>query len=78
MSASGDIGKVDWKADDCKCSVQGETMPLEFSLEVHEPLSKCAVSPQVVLSMSPDMPICLTFVIEHGYMKFYLAPKVVE
>ena len=79
VSASGDIGKVDWKADDCKCSVQGETMPLEFSLRYMSLFSKCAVSPQVVLSMSPDMPICLTFVIEqHGFMKFYLAPKIVE
>ena len=78
VSASGDIGKVEWKADDCKCSVQGETMPLEFSLRYISLFSKCAVSPQVVLSMSPDMPICLTFVIEHGFMKFYLAPKIVE
>ena len=78
VSASGDIGKVDWKADDCKCSVQGDTMPLEFSLRYMSLFSKCAVSPQVVLSMSPDMPICLTFVIEHGFMKFYLAPKIVE
>ena len=79
VSATGDLGRVDWKADDCKCTVQGDTMPLQFGLRYMSLFSKCAVSPQVVLSMSPDMPICLTFPIEeHGYMRFYLAPKTVE
>ena len=79
VSAAGDMGKVDWKADDCKCTLQGDSEPLQFSLRYLCLFSKCAVSPQVILSVSPDMPICLTFVIEqHGFMKFYLAPKVVE
>ena len=79
VSASGDMGKVEWKADDCKCTLQGESVPLQFSLRYMCLFSKCAVSPQVILSMSPDLPICLTFVIEqHGFMRFYLAPKMVE
>ena len=79
VSATGDIGRVDWKADDCKCTLQGDMLPLEFSLRYMSLFSKCAVSPQVILSMSPDMPVCITFVIEqHGYMRFYLAPKTTE
>lgn len=79
VSASGDLGRVDWKADDCKCSVRDPVDPLQFGLRYMTIFSKCAVSPKVVLSMSPDMPICLTFPIEeHGYMRFYLAPKTVE
>jgi len=79
VSANGEIGKVDWKADDCKCNLQGESHPLQFSLRYMSLFSKCAVSPKVIISMSPDMPICLTFPIEqHGFMRFYLAPKIVE
>lgn len=79
VSAKGDMGMVEWKADDCKCVVHSETAPLQFSLRYMSLFSKCAVSPQVIISMSPDMPICLAFVIEqHGFMKFYLAPKIVE
>lgn len=78
VSANGPIGKVDWKADDCKCTVQGDTMPMQFGLRYMCLFSKCAVSPQVVLSMTPDMPISITFPFEHGYMRFFLAPKVVE
>lgn len=79
VSATGELGKVDWKADDCKCTVQGGIVPLQFGLRYMSLFSKCAVSPQVVLSMSPDMPICLTFPIDqHGFMRFYLAPKTVE
>ena len=29
-----------------------------------------------VLGMSGEMPMCLTFAIEHGFMRFYLAPLV--
>lgn len=79
VSASGDLGRVDWKADDCKCSVRDPVDPLQFGLRYMTIFSKCAVSSQVVLGMSPDMPICLTFPInEYGYMRFYLAPKTVE
>ena len=77
--ASGDIGKVEWKADDCKCSVSSPVDPLQFSLRYLCLFSKCAVSPKVVLGMSAEMPMCVTFPIEHhGYMRFYLAPKLVE
>lgn len=76
ISTSGDIGKVEWKADDCKCALSCPVAPLQFSLRYMCLFSKCAVAPRVVLSMSADMPMCLTFPIEHGYMRFYLAPKV--
>jgi len=77
--ASGDIGKVEWKADDCKCSVSSPVDPLQFSLRYLCLFSKCAVSPKVVLGMSAEMPMCLTFPIEqHGFMRFFLAPKLVE
>jgi proliferating cell nuclear antigen len=79
VSASGEIGKVEWKSDDCKCNLQGDSHALQFSLRYLSLFSKCAVSPKVIISMSPDKPLCLTFPIEeHGYMRFYLAPKIVE
>lgn len=79
FSASGDIGKVEWKADDCKCNLLSAVDASQFALRYMCLFSKCAVSPKVLLSMSPDMPLCLTFPIETcGYMRFYLAPKTVE
>ena len=79
MSAKGDLGKVVWKADDCKCNLLCEVEPLQFALRYMCLFSKCAVSPKALLSMSPDMPLSLTFPIEtSGFMRFYLAPKTVE
>jgi len=74
--ASGDVGKVSWTADDCVCNVISEVEGLEFSLRYLCLFSKCAVSVKVVLGMSPEMPLSVTFPIEHGFMRFYLAPKV--
>ena len=52
---------------------------LEFSLRYMSMFSKCSVSEKVVIGMSADMPMCITFPIEqHGFMRFYLAPKIVE
>ena len=78
VSANGDMGKVDWKADDCKCSVTSPVDPLQFSLRYMCLFSKCAVSPKVIIGMSPNMPISLTFGLDHGHMRFFLAPKLVE
>ena len=79
LTASGDIGKVEWKADDCKCSVTSPVDPLQFSLRYMCLFSKCAVSEKLVIGMSAEMPMCVTFPIEqHGFMRFYLAPKMVE
>lgn len=77
--ASGSNGRVEWKADDCKCSVTAPVLPLQFSIRYMTLFSKCAVSPKVLLGMAPDLPVCLTFPIEqHGYMRFYLAPKSMD
>lgn len=79
VTAKGDMGKVVWKGDNCKCSVRSQVSPLDFGLRYMCLFSKCAVSSNVVLAMSPDMPICLTFPVEeHGYMRFYLAPKTMD
>ena len=77
-SAYGDMGKVEWTADECTSNVSSEVGELEFSLRYLSLFSKCAVSPKVVLSMSPEMPLSVTFPIDHGVMRFYLAPKVVS
>lgn len=77
VSSSGYNGKVEWKSDDCKCV--GSTSPLEFSLRYMCLFSKCAVSPKVVLSMSDDIPISITFPIDqYGHMRFYLAPRTMD
>ena len=77
--ASGSNGRVEWKAEDCKCNVTSPVPPLQFSIRYMTLFSKCAVSPKVLLGMSTDLPICLTFPIEeHGYMRFYLAPKTMD
>ena len=77
--ASGNDGSVEWKADDCKCNVTATVPPLQFSVRYMTLFSKCAVSPKVLLGMSTDLPMCLTFPIEqHGFMRFYLAPKLGE
>jgi proliferating cell nuclear antigen len=79
VTAKGDMGKVVWKGENCKCSVRSQVDPLDFGLRYMCLFSKCAVSSNVVLGMSPDMPICLTFPIEeHGHMRFYLAPKTMD
>ena len=79
VTVKGELGKVVWKGEDCKCSVRDPVDPLDFGLRYMSLFSKCAVSSQVVLCMSPDMPICLTFPIEeHGHMRFYLAPKTMD
>lgn len=79
LTANADSGKVTWTSEDCKCNVLNTVDTLEFALRYMCLFSKCAVSPKVLLSMSPDMPLSVTFPIEqHGFMRFYLAPKLVE
>lgn len=77
ISASGDIGQVKWQSsDDCECKLQNKTDSLLFGLRYMCLFSKAAsLSSQVTISLKSDTPMCLTFPIGSGYLRFYLAPK---
>lgn len=77
VSASGDIGKVDWQSSgDCKCTVTQDTPALKFGLRYMCLFLKAAsVSGDVIIGLKADTPICLTFPIGSGHLRFYLAPK---
>ena len=81
MSVSGDLGSVSWKSgEDCKCSILSEIPALMFSLRYLCFFSKASsISNRVILSVSQDVPICLTYPIkDQGFLRFYLAPKMNE
>jgi len=78
VSAHGDIGSVGWTSEDCTCNVISSVPAEEFSLRYLSLFSKCSVSSKVVICMSLNMPVSVTFPIDHGFMRFYLAPKIVE
>lgn len=81
VSVSGDVGNVNWQSgEECTCSVSEDTPPLDFAMRYLCMFTKAAgVSPKVVLSMAPNLPICLLFLIEEqGHLKFYLAPKMMD
>ena len=80
ISAEGEIGYVKWESgEECKCNVRNPVQPLQFALRYLFLFSKCSVSDKLVIGMSEEMPMCLTFAIEqYGYMRFYLAPKITE
>tara|TARA_B100000683_G_scaffold277148_1_gene334087 strand:+ start:1392 stop:2114 length:723 start_codon:yes stop_codon:yes gene_type:complete len=79
VSVQGDAGHVNWQSgEECKCSAS-EVSSLDFSMRYMCMFTKAAaVSPKVVLSMAPNLPICVTFPIESGHLKFYLAPKMFD
>lgn len=77
MSATGDIGHVEWTSSDCQTCVKEETSPLLFSIAylVHFANAR-SVSKEVTLEMSEDLPIRITYSIGSGFLCFYLAPKL--
>ncbi len=77
VSACGDIGKVSWQSgSDCKCTVIQNVPSLKFGLRyMCFFLKAAAVADKVILGLKADAPICLTFPIHQGYLRFYLAPK---
>ena len=79
ISVKGDVGNVKWEGES-KCNVTDAVPPLQFALRYMCLFSKgAAITPQVIIGMSPEMPVCLTYPIEDaGHMRFYLAPKTME
>lgn len=57
-----------------------DPLTLEFALRYLNSFTKAtALSPRVVLSMHPDVPLVVEFDIEKkGYLKYFLAPKINE
>ena len=81
LSVAGDLGNVSWKSgDDCKCSILSEIDAIVLSVRYLCFFSKASsISNKVIISVSQDMPICLTYPIkDQGYLRFYLAPKMNE
>jgi len=87
FSSTGDIGSGNVKlaqtssADDEKTAVHidlQEPVTLTFASRYLNSFAKAAgLSEQVVLSMSPEVPLVVEFKIEDlGYIRYYLAPKI--
>jgi len=87
FSSTGDIGSGNVKlaqsssADDEKTAVHidlQEPVTLTFASRYLNNFAKAAgLSDQVVLSMSPEVPLVVEFKIEDiGYIRYYLAPKI--
>ena len=77
ISATGDIGHVKWQSnEDCKCTVVQNTAPMKFGIRYMCLFSKAAsVSKEVIIGLKADTPVCLTFPILSGHLRFFLAPK---
>ena len=77
VSACGDIGDVSWQSSlDCKCTVIENVPTLKFGSRYMCLFLKAAsVADKVILGLKADTPICLTFPIDLGHLRFYLAPK---
>lgn len=77
VSASGDIGQVEWKSTESECHADACTPPLLFSLPYLQLFSKAStVSKQIVLEMKGEEPLRITFPVGSGFLRFYLAPKI--
>ena len=76
IDVQGDVGKVQWESEDAKCSVQQDVAPLMFGTRYLSIFTKAAaVAQKVVVGVSENTPICLTYPLEHGHIRYYLAPK---
>lgn len=87
FSASGDLGtgniklaqtaNVD-KEEDAVIIEMQEAITLTFALQYLNFFTKATpLSPQVTLSMSPDVPLVLEYKIgDMGHVRYYLAPKI--
>jgi len=77
VSACGDIGNLVWHSgDDCKCTVVKTTPALKFGIRYMCLFLKAAsVSKEVILGLKADSPICVTFPVGSGHLRFYLAPR---
>lgn len=77
VSASGDIGTVEWKSSISECHVEECVKPLLFSLTYLQLFAKAyTVSKSIVLEMRGEEPLRVTFPIGSGFLRFYLAPKL--
>ncbi|OWF52628.1 proliferating cell nuclear antigen-like [Mizuhopecten yessoensis] len=87
FSASGDLGTGNVKlAQNCSADKEEENVTIEmndavtltFALRYLNFFTKAtALSPQVTLSMSQDVPLVVEYKIaDMGYLRFYLAPKI--
>lgn len=89
FSASGDLGKGmimlrqgssvdDSGKESASITVQlQEPVTQNFALRYLSHFAKAsAVSDQVSLSLSPDVPLAVEFKMAIGYLRFYLAPKI--
>lgn len=58
---------------------RGDGISMEFSSRYLSFFAKGAsMSKVVVLSMGPDIPLCIEFGFEGGHMRYFLAPKIVD
>jgi proliferating cell nuclear antigen len=89
FSVSGDLGTgniltradgdVEKEEDKVRIEMK-EPVELNFALRYLNFFTKAtALSPRVIISMSPDVPVVVEYPIEEvGYVKYYLAPKIDE
>jgi proliferating cell nuclear antigen len=89
FSTGGDIGKANIV---CRQNTNVDKEEDQTTVEIHEPVSltfalrylnsftkATALSPQVTLSLSKELPIVVEYKIEKmGFLRFYLAPKIEE
>lgn len=68
------------KEEDHVVITMDEPVELNFALRYLNFFTKATpLSKTVIISMSPDVPIVVEYPIEeHGYVKYYLAPKIEE
>lgn len=79
IGVCGDMGKVQWKSDGAMCSIQEELEPLQFGTRYLSIFTKAAaVAAKVIVGLSENRPICLTYPLPHGHIRYYLAPKTAD
>jgi proliferating cell nuclear antigen len=80
ISIKGEIGNAVWHGgEECTCRLlTDEPFELRFSMRYLCFFSKAAsISPKVVIGMTNDMPICVTYPVDGGgFLRFYLAPQI--
>jgi proliferating cell nuclear antigen len=76
IKARGDIGEVGWKSKNSNCVVKEPVSEQLFGTRyIHIFCKASAISDKVVIGMTEETPLCLTYPLQHGFIKYYLAPK---
>jgi proliferating cell nuclear antigen len=79
IAVKGDIGKVEWQSKNAKCVLRQDTSQLLFGTRYINIFCKAStIADQVVIAMTEDAPLCVTYPLQHGFIKYYLAPKTTD